>query len=136
MVNYKVNYDKLQKLKQIHFEYLLFFIIIMSLIILISTFFIKVSKRVSFYGILNDNIISINVNSTLSDKLQNGHMLKFKDTYLDYEIVSYGEYKIVNNEVIQDINLKVNMTGYNMVGEVTLFYDEVRLVNFILALFK
>ena len=133
---YKVNYEKLKSINEIN--YFLFTIVILFVILyfIFLSFFIKVKSKIECFGIISDNILKINLNSKLSDKIKNSK-IKFKDTYITYEIENYGEYEIIENEVYQIINLKVDANFYdNEVGLVTIYYNEISLWEYILSLFK
>ncbi len=133
---YKVNYEKLKNINEIN--YFLFTIVILFVILyfIFLSFFIKVKSKIECFGIISDNILKINLNSKLSDKIKNSK-IKFKDTYITYEIENYGEYEIIDNEVYQIINLKVDANFYdNEVGLVTIYYNEISLWEYILSLFK
>ena len=130
---YKVNYEKLKNINEIN--YFLFTIVILFVILyfIFLSFFIKVKSKIECFGIISDNILKINLNSKLSDKIKNSK-IKFKDTYITYEIENYGEYEIIDNEVYQIINLKVDANFYdNEVGLVTIYYNEISLWEYILS---
>ena len=133
---FKINYDKLRNLKEIKYYILVIIVIIIFVIFLIISFFIKVSKEVKYYGIINNGVLKINIESKLSDALKNNDTLEFNNEIIKYELIGFGEYQIVNDYIIQEANLKVENCYDNEVGEVTIHYKKIRLCKYILDLFK
>ena len=134
---FKVNYDKLRNLKETKYYLLIIIIIILFLICLVASCFIRVSKMVTCYGVINDGVLKIVIDNRLSDTLKNNNTLKFNNTYLNYEILKYGNYEVVNGNFIIEVALKVDGVHYeNEIGNVTIYYDGQRLCKYILELFK
>jgi len=137
MNNFKVNYYKLQNLYQIkYYKFIILIFILLSMLIFISCFMTTYHK-VSFPGIFNNGILNIKINKKLSDILKNKHNLKFNNKKTTYEILSYGDYEIVDNEIYQEVSLAIEEKFINNeVGIVELYYDKEKVVEYILKLFK
>lgn len=134
---FKVNYDKLKNMEVKDFYILIYVFIFICFYLLFLSCFLKVKVRVSCYGIIEDGLLKVGVSPLFSEKIKNGHQLKFKDTVTNYEIVKFGEYEIVDNNIIEEVYLKVDANYYdNEIGEVEIYYDEVKLCKYILDLFK
>ncbi len=134
---FKVNYDKLKNMEVKDFYILIYVFIFICLYLLFLSCFLKVKVRASCYGIIEDGLLKVGVSPLFSEKIKNGHQLKFKDTVTNYEIVKFGEYEIVDNNIIEEVYLKVDANYYdNEIGEVEIYYDEVKLCKYILDLFK
>ena len=136
-MNYeRINYDELKRLKQINYHFFLIGLIILGILIFIFCIFIHVSKEAKFYGYYDNDELVINVDNKLSDYIKKNHQLKFKDTYYEYRVKSFKEYNLVDNVVYEKMSLAVEGPLNGEIGEVTIFYDNVRLIKFILDLFK
>ena len=101
------------------------------------SFFIKVKRSITYYGIINDGVLNIKIENTLSDKIKKGNTLKFKDTVMHYKVESFNDYEIINNLIYESISLKLDGNYYNNeVGKVTFYYNEETLGKYVLDLFK
>ncbi len=133
---FKVNYDYLKNIKENNYFIFIIITIFIAFYIIFLAFFIKVKSSIECVGIISDDLLKININSKLSDKINNSQ-IKFKDTYIIPEIKDYGEFEIIDNEIYQIISLKVDAKfSNNEVGIVTIYYDEMPLWKYVLELFK
>ena len=133
---YKINHEKLRRIKETNYFLISLIILFIILYFIFLSFFIKVKREIKCLGIISDNLLKININSKLSDKINNSQ-IKFKDTYIPYEIKDYGEYEIIDNEIYQIENLKVDANlKNNEVGIVTIYYEEITLWEYMQELFK
>lgn len=137
MEYFKINYYKLQNLSQLNFYKIIIFIILNILILLIVGCFISIYNKASFSAIYNNNILTIKINNKLSDTLKNNKYIVFNDVKTGYEILEYGEYEIIGNEIYQKVNLSVDKEFINNeVGIVELYYNKQRIIKYIFELFK
>ncbi len=138
MKYFKINYDKLKNLAFskiiISFPFIIVFCII---VILIISCFVTVSHKYSTYGIYQNGILTIQVERTLSDKLKNSDNMTFNGKEVGYQIDSYGEYEIIDNNIWQKIYLTIDGNVYdNEVGLVEFYYHKQKFIAFIYELFK
>jgi len=137
MSYFKINYDKLKNLNQTKYHIFIGILISIILLIILISFFININKKLTFYGICNDNILTLKINSKLSDNFKNNSHIKFNNKKLKYTILNYGKYEIIDNEIYQEINLTIeNKLIDNEVGKVELYYNKEKLIKFIFKLFK
>lgn len=137
MEYFKINYDRLENLKQKKFYIFVMLIVIILLTLLIIACFIKIPSKVKFSGIYYDNILTIKINTKLSDDLKNNKYIIFNDQKTKYKIESYQETEIIDNEIYQEINLTIEKKfKNNEVGIVELHYDKQKLIEYIFDLFK
>ncbi len=134
---FKVNYDKLKNLEQKNYYIIIVFGLFIILYVSFLAFFIKVKKNITYYGIINDGVLNLKINSELSDKIKKGNTLKFKDTTTSYTVLSFNEYDIIDNIIYESISLKLDGNFYNNeVGKVTIYYDDEKLCKYVFDLFK
>lgn len=134
---FKVNYDKLKNLEQKNYYIIIVFSLFILLYVSFLALFIKVKKNITYYGIINDGVLNLKINSELSDKIKKGNTLKFKDTMMSYTVLSFNEYDIIDNIIYESISLKLDGNFYNNeVGKVTIYYDDEKLCKYIFDLFK
>lgn len=137
MKYFKVNYYKLQNLSQVNYCIIVIIIIFIFFILLLIASFTFVSNKTSFYGIYYDNILKIKINNKLSDTLKDNQYIIFNDKKTKYEILEYGAYEIINNEIYQEVSLTIEEDFINNeVGLVELYYDKKRVIKYIFELFK
>jgi len=137
MSYFKINYDKLKNLNQTKYHIFIGILISIILLIILISFFININKKITLYGICNDNILTLKINSKLSDNFKNNSHIKFNNKKLKYTILNYGKYEIIDNEIYQEINLTIeNKLIDNEVGKVELYYNKEKLIKFIFKLFK
>ena len=56
---------------------------------------------------------------------------------MNYKIDSFGTYRIVDDNIFEEVNLIVDRYVYeNEVGKVTILYDKQKIIKYILDLFK
>ena len=120
MKYYQINYDKLKKLKQINYFIVIFIIILLISFLIILSGLISINKKITCYGIMNNGLLTIEIENSLSDKIKANNTLKFNDQKMSYQVISYGDYRIVDNEV----------------GEVNIYYGKQKIIAYILDLFK
>ena len=107
------------------------------IVILIISCFVTVSHKYSTYGIYQNGILTIQVERTLSDKLKNSDNMTFNGREVSYQIDSYGEYEIIDNNIWQKIYLTIDGNVYdNEVGLVEFYYHKQKFIAFIYELFK
>lgn len=134
---FKINYEKLQNLNQKRFYILIIFIIFIFILIILICHFVNVNQKLAFYGICNDNTLTLKINNKLSDTLKNNSYLNFNKRKIKYKILNYGRYEIIDNEIFQEINLTIeNEVINNEVGKVEINYNKEKLIKFIFDLFK
>jgi len=122
---YKINYNKLENLKQIKFHFILIFIIILMSFLIILALNMQTYKKITTYGICKDNILQININSRLSDKLKVSNYIIFNNKKTNFEIKEYKEYELIDNKIYQNIEIIVDENFYhNEVGLVEFYYDK------------
>lgn len=140
MKYFRINYDRLKNLEQINFYKIIIIIVINLIILLIVACNLSVYHKISFYGIYNDNILIIKINNKLSDIIKNNQYIKFNNKKTKYEIDTlngFGEYEIIDNEIYQIINLKVDTKfNNNEVGLVELYYNKQKIIKYIFESFK
>ncbi len=134
---FKVNYDKLKRIEVKDFYILVYIFLFICLYILLLSCFIKVRVSKSFYGIIEDGLLKVGVDTSFSEKMKKGHQLKFKETITNYEVVKFDEYEMVNNNIMEIMYLKLDGKYYNNeIGKVVIYYDDVKLCKYIFDLFK
>lgn len=134
---FKVNYNKLQNLPQLSYFKIITLIIAIFVFFFILSNKLYIQNKYSCYGIYSNNSFFININEKLSDKLQENEFVYLKNKKTKFEIGSYGEYKIIDNEVYQDIELIVDGKFYdNEVLLMEFYYDKISILKYILDLFK
>ncbi len=134
---YQINYDKLQKLYQINFFIIIVGIIFLIFYLVFLAFFTSINQKITCYGFINDGILTIEIENSLSDKIKKGKTLEFNKTKISYQIKDFGEYKIVDNKVWQTVELTIDGKAFNNeVGEVTIYYGKQKVIKYILELFK
>lgn len=134
---FKINYDKLKNLNQINFFGLIIFIILMILVLVICSCFIKINKKISFYGIYNNGVLQVKIDNELSDIIKKKDTLIFNDEEITYQILSFEEYETIENKIFQTINLTIDKKLYNNeIGKITINYDRKKLITYIFELFK
>lgn len=134
---FKINYNRLENLPQIKFYKLIFLLIIILVILIFISSFMYTYKTINLYGYYTDEILHIKINNILSDKIKNGKYLTFNNKKTAYEVISYGEYEIIENEIYQDVSLELEKNFINNeIGTVKIKYDKKRIINYIFDLFK
>ena len=133
---YKMNYDKLKNLKEskLYLILIIFLIIVLSLLILASIY--QIPKVITSFGIYEDGVLKIEINTKLSDKIKNNNTLEFNGTKTQYQIKDYGEYRLVDNEIYQELDLIIDRNFYSHETGIVEFYDEEKIINYIWTLFK
>lgn len=134
---FKINYNKLENIPERKYFKL---IIVFTLLICIILFTIskqKINEKFETYGIYTDNSLTININNKLSDKLKVSEYLVFNNTKTKFEIVDYGSYELINNEIYQEVTITMDKYFYqNEVGIVTFYYDKKTILQYIIGLFR
>jgi len=133
---FKINYDKLENIKQIKYHIVITVVICLIVLFILISCFIKINKKITLYGICNDNILKIKINTKLSDNIKNSDHLNFNKKKLKYKIGSYGDYEIIDNEIYQEINLSIENVMNDEVGKIEVYSKEEKLIKFIFDLFK
>lgn len=134
---FKINYNKLKNIKEIKFYKGIFILIIIVILLLIISIKLDVYEKLECYGIYQNNLITLEVNTKFSDNIKNSEYIIFNDKKTDFQIKEYGEYEIINNEVYQKIILIVDEKFYdNEVGVIKLYYDKKSVLKYILKLFS
>ena len=134
---FKINYNRMLNLRQKNFYVLIVIIIILCVIIIIASLNIKIDQREECYGIFNNNILKVKINSKLSDKIKSSKYIIFNNTKTNFKINKYDSYEIINNEIYQDIELLVDKKFYdNEIGMVKFYYGKKSIFYYFLDLFK
>lgn len=134
---FKINYSKLENLPQLKFYKLIIFILSLFVILIILACNIEIYEKSKCYGIYSNNILTININNKLSDKLKSSKYIIFNNKKMNFKINSYGNYEIIDNEIYQEIELVVDNNFYdNEVGLVEFYYDKKSVFKFVLDLFN
>ncbi len=137
MRTYITNYERLKNLKQRKYYLIIILVSITTISFLISSLFISVSKKITTYGIYEDEVLKININNELSDKIRKNNTLIFNGTKVSYQSVYVNNYEVIDNNIYLNLWLTVDKKFYdNEVGEVTLCYDKEKLIKYIFELFK
>lgn len=134
---YQINYKKLENIHQIRYSFFIgVFILIITIIVILS--FINYAYDIEeFYGIYNDNILTFKINTELSDKLKKENILSFNNKEVNYKILEFKDYEIINNEIYEIVELKIDGDFYqNEVGIIKIYFDKKRIIFHILDLFK
>jgi hypothetical protein len=134
---YQINYKKLENIHQIRYSFFIgVFILIITIIVILS--FINYAYDIEeFYGIYNDNILTFKINTKLSDKLKKENILSFNNKEVNYKILEFKDYEIINNEIYEIVELKIDGDFYqNEVGIIKIYFDKKRIIFHILDLFK
>ena len=134
---YKINYKKLARLDQIKYSIIIWLVIIIIIILFIISTINYAYNIESFYGIYNDNILSFKITTKLSDIFKEHNMVSFNNQNVNYKVVGFSDYEIIDNEVYETIKLEVDGEFYqNEVGEVKVYFDKKAIIFHILDLFK
>ena len=134
---FKINYSKLQNIKQIKFNVILSLISFSIIVLLFLSVFIKTTKSILLYGIVNDNVIKIKISNELSDVVKNNNYVFVNNKKLKYKVDSFGDVELVGEKIFQDVNLIIDeKIMNNEVVKIILRYNEKRLIKHILDLFK
>ena len=137
MRTYITNYERLKNLKQRKYYLIIILVSITTTSFLISSLFIPISKKITTYGIYEDEVLKININNELSDKIRKNNTLIFNGTKVSYQSVYVNNYEVIDNKIYLNLWLTVDKKFYdNEVGEVTLCYDKEKLIKYIFELFK
>lgn len=134
---YQINYKKLENIHQIRYSFFIgVFILIITIIVILS--FINYAYDIEeFYGIYNDNILTFKINTKLSDKLKKENILSFNNKEVNYKILEFKDYEIINNEIYEIVELEIDGDFYqNEVGIIKIYFDKKRIMFHILDLFK
>lgn len=134
---FRINYNKLENLKQINFYKVIILILCIFILLIFLSSNIKTSKSYEVYGIYKDNILTIKLNVKLSDKIKSNEYIIFNNKKTNFKINNYGEFEIINNEIYQELKLILDEKFYdNEVGVAILHYDKKSIFKHILDLFK
>lgn len=134
---FRINYNRLENLKQINFYKVISAIILSLTILVVLACFIKISNKETFSGIYQEGKLTIKINTKLSDTLKNNKYVFFNDEKVRYKVQSFGEIEIIDNEIYQEATLTIDKKFVNNeVGLVELYYDKQKLIKYIFELFK
>lgn len=137
MEYYRINYKKLENLKQINYLRFIIIVIIIFIILILLGFTNYMVVQEKFYGIYSDDVLKIKINTKLSDKFKNNNKVTFNNQEISYEIVGFEDYEIINNEIYTTLDLKTDGNFYqNEVGEVIIYFDKQKLITYFWKLFK
>lgn len=134
---YNVCYESLKKIKEIkYFRFLIIFLVILIGLIL-STWDLVITKNYETYGFYENNLLHLKITNILSDKLNEGDEIIFKDKLVKIDKIVYGNFEFVNDDIYQDVFLTLNKEFYqNEVGIVKIRDDNFKLLKYIFELFK
>lgn len=137
MKYFRCNYHKLEHLKQVNYWIFINVIFVISILFIIIAACTPMSLKINCYGIYKDNILTIKINSKLSDKLKNVQYITFKNQKIQYYIDAFKEYEFIGDDIYQVVNLAIDGKFLdNEVGKVTIHYDKKTILRYILDLFK
>ena len=137
MEYFRINYSKLQNLSQIKFFKIILCIICLLITLIILANKIYIQNKFTSYGIYNNGLFLININVKLSDDLKKNDYIYLNDELVKFKINGFGENKIVNNEVYQDIELIIDKEFYdNEVLLIEFYYNKTSILKYVLDLFK
>lgn len=133
---FKINYDKLQNMPQINYYRIVIIISLLFISLIIVSSFVKIYQKDICYGIYNNNILKLKINSELSDNIKKSEYITFNNEKTKFKIQNYGDYEIIDNFIFQEIYLIIDDKFYhNEVGKVELYYDRQSILKIILDLF-
>lgn len=134
---FKINYNRLENLSQINFYKLVFSLIIIIIVLIFISCIMYTYNSINLYGYYNEGILHIKINNKLSDKIKKEKYLMFNNLKTSYKIESFGEYEFIDNEIYQNLSLKLEENfKNNEVGTVKINYDKKRVIKYVLDLFK
>lgn len=138
MEYFRINYAKLQNLKQIKFSIVLIIIPLFILFLIIIANQNKVSKKIETYGIYQDGVLQLQINNELSDIIKSNNTLIFNNKKTHYIISSFENYELIDEVIYQNILLTIDENNFvnNEVGKIELYYDKQKIINYIFELFK
>lgn len=137
MEYYKINYNKLSNLYQRKYFIFMIIIIILIIILIIISSLKEINKSELLYGIYDSNILKFKINSKLSDTIKKNNIIIFNDQEVTYDFISFDDYEVINNELYQTVNLKIDGYFYpNEVGIIKLCYGKEKIIAYIFELFK
>lgn len=134
---FKINYNKLSNLRQLNFNILIIIVMLLFMILIFVSLNIEVYKTFECMGIYSNNTLKIKINSKLSDNLKNAEYSFFQNQKLNFQIVNFGSYELIDNTIFQEIDLSVDKKFYdNEIGLVEFYYQKQKLLIYIFDLFK
>ncbi len=137
MPDFYINYDKLRRLHIIKFSVLIYILIFLLIVLIYFACHLSIERKIITYGIIENELLKIEINENLSDKIKNNNKLVFNNKEMNYKVTSFGPSKIVDNNIFVEINLVVDRYVYpNEVGKVTIYYDKQKIIDYILELFR
>ncbi len=137
MNDYYLNYDKLKRLTIKKFSKIVYMMIFLLILLIILACHFSIERKIVTYGIIENDLLVIEINEKLSDKIKNNNKLFFNNKEMNYKVMGFGKYQILNNEIVEDIELRVDHYVYqNEVGKVTIPYEKQKIIKYIYELFK
>ena len=136
-MDYKINYKKLENLKQTNYIIFIAIFVLILILLLIIGYFKSMNEIETFYGIYSDDVLTFKINSKLSDKLKSQNKFSFNNKNVNYKIINFSDYEILNNEIYVTVNMELDGDFYqNEVGEIKLVFDKKKIIFYIFDLFK
>ena len=134
---FKINYNKLENLRQINYYKFIIGMLIIIFVLFILGLKINTYHKLQTYGIYSNNSLQIKIESRLSDEMKNSEYIVFNDKKTKFKIFEYGNYEIINNNIYQEITIIMDEKFYNNeIGLVEFYYGKESIFNYILDLFK
>ncbi len=123
---FNLNYQDLINLKSRKI-FIIFIFLFLIIILIILSFRFKVYSTHKYYGIVNSELIILNLPMLNSDTIKNGEFVKVEDENYNYEIISYGT--IIND--YQEVYIKVDNNDFkeNEILTIDLYYDKERIIE-------
>ena len=134
---FKLNYSKLENLGIFKFSYLLIILLIILVCLLFLSLTISIDKIISCYGIYQNEILYLEIDSRLSDIIKNNSILIFNNKKTTYNVQEFADFEIDGNVIYEKVGVTVEEKFYdNEVGKITICYGKQKIFNYILDLFK
>ena len=127
---FKINYNKLENLRQINYYKFIIGMLIIIFVLFILGLKINTYHKLQTYGIYSNNSLQIKIESRLSDEMKNSEYIVFNDKKTKLK-------EIINNNIYQEITIIMDEKFYNNeIGLVEFYYGKESIFNYILDLFK
>ena len=133
----KINYYKLENIRPKNFFIFIILTVVSLNVLLFTSCFIDISNKLEFVGVYNSDVITIKINTNLSDKLKKGNYIEFNGYKTNYKIKNFQNAEFINNELYQEVELITDKKfKTNEAGIVSCYYSHKKLIKYIFELFK
>lgn len=134
---FKINYNKLENIPEIKYYKIIILIVLLFIFLILLASKVEIFEKFESYGIYSNNTLTVKINSKLSDNLKKSEYIIFNDLKFELNILEYGNYEIIDNDVYQEIKIYVDGNFYdNEVGIIEFYYNKENALRFIWNLFK